>query len=195
MEKDTLNLKTVQMIPDVTARFGRKGLFGDVQLSLIATTLSTRDVNSEISNMFGYGVSLSGTFDLAPEHEILYQFTGGHAISHYISTFSGTGMDAAFEPETNSFRALKSYDGFMSYGFDITEEITACTTFGFAAQKNRSFQLDNAYRNSMSLSFDTFWEVIEGARIGLEYAYGQRWDKGGETGSASRFLALFYYDF
>lgn len=60
---------------------------------------------------------------------------------------------------------------------------------------NRSYQLDNAYRNSISLSFDAFWEIIEGARIGLEYAYGQRWDKDGTADQASRFLALFYYDF
>ncbi len=47
----------------------------------------------------------------------------------------------------------------------------------------------------MSFSVDSFWRVIEGARIGLEYVYGQRWDKDGTTGIASRFWALFYYDF
>lgn len=183
------------MIPDITARIERTGIFGEIQLSGIVTTITTKDLSSEISNMFGYGLSLSGTFDITQEHKILYQFTSGRAISHYISTFSGTGTDAAYDPGTNEFRALKSYGGFMSYGFDITDDISACTTVGAALQSNRSFQLDNAYRNSMSLSFDTFWEVIEGARIGLEYAYGQRWDKDGTTGGASRFWALFYYDF
>ncbi len=194
-EDDTLGLTTVQMIPDITARLARDGILGEVQLSGIVTTISTKDLNSNISNMFGFGASLSGTIDLTPEHQLLYQITGGKAISHYISTFSGTGMDAAFDPATNSFRSLNSYGGYMSYAFDLNEYITACATFGAALQTNRDFQLDNAYRNSTSLSFDAFWEVIEGARIGLEYVHGQRWDKGGNTGHASRFWALFYYDF
>ena len=192
---DTIGLKTVQMIPDLTARVARHGILGEIQLSAIVTTISIKDAESDISNRFGFGGSLSGAIDLTPEHQILYQFTGGKAISHYISTFSGTGTDAAFDPSTNTFRSLNAYGGFMSYGFDINEKISACTTFGAAYQSNRHFQPDNAYRNSISFSFDTFWEVIEGARIGLEYAFGQRWDKDGTNGQASRFWALFYYDF
>lgn len=194
-EVDTIGLTTVQMIPDFTARFQRVGLFGEVQLSAIATLISTSDESSDISNMLGYGLSLSGVFDVFPEHNILYQLTGGRAISHYISTFSGTGTDAVFNPETNEFAPLNSFGGFLSYGFNIKDDITACTTFGAAWQVNKSYQPDNAYRNSISLSFDTFWEIIEGARIGLEYAYGQRWDKDSTTGQASRIWALFYYDF
>ncbi|NOR74676.1 MAG: hypothetical protein GQ525_05910, partial [Draconibacterium sp.] len=54
---------------------------------------------------------------------------------------------------------------------------------------------NSAFKNSFSFSVDTFWKIIEGARIGLEYVYGQRWDKDGTTGEASRIWALFYYDF
>ena len=194
-EADTANLTTIQMIPDITARIQRDGIFGAVQLSAIVTTISTKNSNSEISNSFGYGGSLSGTLDITKEHKILYQLTGGKSISHYISTFSGTGTDAAFNPETNKYESLLSYSGFLSYGFDLNEDITANVSVGSANQVNKSFQLNNAFKNSISLSVDAFWEVIEGARIGLEYSFGQRWDKDGSTGQASRLWALFYYDF
>ncbi len=194
-ESDTANLSTIQIIPDVTARIEREGIFGDVQFSVIATTISTKDKNSNISNAFGFGGSLSGTFDITPEHKILYQLTGGKSISHYITTFSGTGQDAAYNPETNKFESLFSYSGFLSYGFDWREDISTNFSVGSANQVNKNFQLNNVYRNSISLSVDTFWKVIEGARIGLEYAFGQRWDKDGRTGQASRIWALFYYDF
>lgn len=194
-ESDTLNIKTVQIIPDLTARIKRKGIFGDVQLSGLVTTISLKDETSRISNIFGFGASLSGIFDVFPKHKVLYQFTGGRAISHYISTFSGTGTDATFDPGSNEFKPVNSYGGLVSYGFDIADNITACATFGAAWQTNYSFQPDNSYRNSLSLSFDAFWEIINGARVGLEYAYGQRWDKDATMGRASRIWALFYYDF
>ena len=60
---------------------------------------------------------------------------------------------------------------------------------------NKSYQPNNAYRNSLSVSIDAFWRLIEGARIGVSYIYGQRWDKNGDTGSASRIWMLLYYDF
>lgn len=194
-ESDTVGLSTIQMIPDVTGRIQKEGLLGVVQLSVIATTISTKDINSKISNSFGIGTSVSGALDLKKEHKILYQLTWGKSISHFITTFNGTGQDAAFNPETNKFESLYSYSGFLSYGFDFTEGITTNFSFGSANQINKSFQLDNAFRNSISVSVDTFWEVIEGSRIGLEYAFGQRWDKNGRTGQASRIWALFYYDF
>lgn len=194
-ESDTLNLQTVQMIPDFTGRIQREGLLGDVQLSLIATTITTKDVNSKISNSFGFGSSLSGTIKVTKKHKVLYQLTWGRSISHFITTFSGTGQDATFNPATNKFESLTSFSGFLSYGFNWDKNISTNLSLGSANQVNKSFQPDGAFKNSMSFSIDTFWKVLEGARIGLEYVYGQRWDKDGTTGSASRVWALFYYDF
>ncbi len=194
-ELDTLSLNTVQMIPDFTGRIEREGILGHVQLSMIATTITTTDVNSKISNLFGFGSSISGTIDFTKMHKLLYQVTWGRSIAHYITTFNGTGQDAAFNPLTNKFESLYSYSGFFSYGFSWKKEISTHISFGSANQVNKAFQVDGDFRNSISLSVDTFWRVIEGARIGLEYVYGQRWDKDGTTGAASRVWALFYYDF
>ncbi len=194
-ETDTLHLQTVQMIPDFTGRIQRQGLLGDVQLSLIATTITTKDIHSKISNSFGLGTSLSGTIRVTKKHKLLYQATWGRSISHFITTFSGTGQDAAFNPITNKFESLTSYSGFVSYGFNWDKDISTNFSFGSANQVNKAFQPDDSFKNSISFSVDTFWRVIEGARIGLEYVYGQRWDKDGTTGVASRVWALFYYDF
>jgi len=194
-ESDTLNMQTVQMIPDFTGRIQREGILGDVQISLIATTITTKDIHSKISNSFGLGVSLSGTINFTKKHKVLYQATWGRSIAHYITTFSGTGQDAAFNPATNKFESLTSYSGFISYGFNWRKDILTNFSIGSANQVNKAFQPDDNFKNSMSFSVDTFWSVIEGARIGLEYVYGQRWDKDGTTGATSRVWALFYYDF
>ena len=192
---DTSGVSTVQVIPDVTGRFVWEGVLGIVQLSGVFNTISKRDVNYNISNTFGLGASLSGTANIPGKHELLYQIAYGKSISHFFSTFSGTGNDAVFNPESQEFESLYSFGGFLSYGLDWIQNVSINLSFGYAQLFTKDYQPDDSYRNSISLALDSFWTITEGARLGLEFAYGQRWNKNGETGQASRISALFYYDF
>lgn len=194
-EFDTTGLSVVQMIPDFTTRIEREGIFGAVQLSGVITTLSVEDPNNKVTNSFGWGAQLSGTIDFTKQHKVLYQVTYGKSIAHFITTFSGTGRDFIFNPETREFESLYSFGGFLSYGWNWTDNISTNVSGGYADLSNKDYQPGNTYKNSMSFSLDSFWNIIDGARLGLEYVYGQRWDKDGTTGNASRIWALFYYDF
>jgi hypothetical protein len=194
-EFDTTGLSVVQVIPDFTARIEREGIFGAVQLSGVITTLSIEDPNNKVTNSFGWGAQLSGTIDFTKQHKVLYQLTYGKSIAHFITTFSGTGRDFIYNPETREFEGLYSFGGFLSYGWNWTDNISTNVSAGYADLSNKEYQPDNTYKNSMSFSLDSFWNIVDGARLGLEYVYGQRWDKDGTTGNASRLWALFYYDF
>lgn len=192
---DSLSLETIQLVPDLTARIKRYGDFGDAQFSLVVNTISLKDQNNNISNLFGFGGAFSGVFKLKNGQNIKYQLNGGKSISHYITTFDGTGSDAAYNPATKEFESLWTVGGFVSYGWDFSEKITASVALGSANITNKSYQPDRAFSHSASLSLDAFFEIIKGARVGFEYAYGQRWNKNGEKGYGSRFWTLFYYDF
>ena len=194
-ELDTTGLSVVQVIPDFTARIERQGIFGAVQLSSVITTLSIKDANNEISNTFGWGGQLSGTIDFTKQHQLLYQLTYGRSIAHFITTFSGTGRDFIYNPETGKFDGLYSFGGFLSYGFDWTKHLKTNISAGYAELSNKAYQPGDTYKNSMSMSFDTFWSIVDGLKLGIEYVYGQRWNKDGSTGKASRISTLFYYDF
>jgi hypothetical protein len=170
-------------------------MFGLVQLSGVFTTISKKGANDKISNTFGYGGSLSGTLNMPGNHAILYQVTYGKAISRFITTFKGTGKDAVFNPETKDFEGLDSFGGFLSYGIDWSETLSSHVSAGYGRLFNKDFQPDDVYRESMSVSLDGFWNAVEGARLGLEFVWGKRWDENGATGTASRIWALFYYDF
>jgi hypothetical protein len=193
---DTSGISIVQLIPDLTGRFVWEGNLGVVQLSAVINAISKKDPSNEITNTFGIGGSLSGTVDIPGKDKLLYQFTYGKSISHFISTFSGTGNDAVFNPETKEFEGLVSFGGFLSYGINLRLiKLTSHISIGYAQLSNKDFQPDDSYRNSLSLSIDSFWNLAEGARLGVEIIYGQRWDKSGETGRATRISSLFYYDF
>jgi len=192
---DTTGLSVVQVIPDFTARIERQGIFGAVQLSSVITTLSIKDSNNEVNNTFGWGGQLSGTIDFTKQHQLLYQLTYGRSIAHFITTFSGTGRDFIYNPETGKFDGLYSFGGFLSYGFDWTKHLKTNISAGYAELSNKAYQPGDTYKNSMSMSFDTFWSIVDGLKLGIEYVYGQRWNKDGSTGKASRISTLFYYDF
>jgi hypothetical protein len=189
-------ISTFRLIPDLTGRFIWEGNFGIVQLSGVINAISKKDSSNKITSTFGIGGSLSGTVEMPGKHELLYQFTYGKTISHFISTFSGTGNDAVLNPETQEIEGIVSFGGFLSYGIDLRLiNITSHLSVGYAQLSNKDFQPDDTFRNSLSLSIDSFWNFAEGARFGVELIYGKRWDKGGATGQATRISSLFYYDF
>jgi hypothetical protein len=40
-----------------------------------------------------------------------------------------------------------------------------------------------------------FWDPIEAIRVGLEYLYGRRYNKGGQSGDATRLQFMTYFTF
>lgn len=194
-ELDTTGFTTVQIIPDITARIERQGSFGAVQLAGVYSPVSVRDIDNNISNFSGFGFSLSGELDISEKHSILYQLTYGQSIAHFITTFSGTGNDAIYNPDTQEFDPVTAFGGFVAYGFDLTKKIKANANIGYADLSNEDYQPGNVYRNSFSAALDCFWEITSGARLGVEYIHGIRWNKDNSSGDAGRLQALFYYDF
>ena len=194
-ELDTAGITTVQMIPDISGQIRTHGKLGSIQLSLIMNSISIKDSDNKISNSFGIGASISGKLNITMKQKLYFQLAYGKSIAHYITTFNGAGLDAIYNPDTNKFEGLYSMGGFISYGYNWNPKVSTNLSFGSANIFNIAFQSDNAYRNSCSASIDAFWRVITGARIGLSYSYGQRWNKDGVIGQASRIWALFYYDF
>ena len=193
-EADSSGLSAEQIVPDLTARFEWEGVFGSVQLSGVLTTLSMLDVSGKFTNQVGAGLSLSGTIDFS-NSQILYQYTYGSAISHFISNFGGTGNDAIYNPETSKVENIISSGGFIAYDYKILPILSSNISLGFAHLSNKEIQPDDAYKSSLSAALNTFWQVNEGARVGFEYMYGHRWNKNNQSDGASRIQMLFYYDF
>ncbi|MGB5318076.1 hypothetical protein, partial [Eudoraea sp.] len=110
---DTTGFSVVQIIPDVTARIEREGIFGAVQLSGAFTTVSIRDQDNNVSNFGGYGGSLSGDLRINEKNKILYQLTYGKSISHFITNFAGTGNEVIYNPNTGGFDPVDSFWGFL----------------------------------------------------------------------------------
>lgn len=83
----------------------------------------------------------------------------------------------------------------LNSDLDFTDQDRTENIRRIAELSNKEYQLGNTYKNSMSISFDIFWNIVDGLKLGIKYVYGKRWNKDGSTGKASRISTLFYYDF
>jgi hypothetical protein len=101
----------------------------------------------------------------------------------------------AFDPSTKSFRPLNTYSGYIAFEQALPLNLSTSLSFGMATIPNKDFQMDEAYNFSYNALLNVFWAPADGARIGIEYANGQRFDKGPFRGMANRVSMLIYYDF
>ena len=85
--------------------------------------------------------------------------------------------------------------GFISYGFDWTSNLNSYFTAGISNIINKNYQPDDFYNYSGYFSGNLFWNTKYGTRAGVEYAFGNRVNKNGESGNANRISFIFYYDF
>ncbi len=192
---DSIDMTFLQTIPNVTARIRGIGKLGSMQLSGIIAPITGINPDGNKNTSFGYGVSLSGTFEMHQNNQLLFQATYGNSIAHFLNPFRNNGQDMAYDPATSKFSGLDVVGGFLSYGHIWPKDISSYLSVGIASITNRNFQPGSDFDFSYSISGNAFWKIVEGLRIGLECIYGERFDIDGSRGSASRIWALFYYDF
>jgi hypothetical protein len=61
--------------------------------------------------------------------------------------------------------------------------------------QQEDFMPDDMYNRGNNFRLNTFWTIVEGSRLGLEYIHAFRKNKDGALGRANRINLLFYYDF
>ncbi len=192
---DSLNVTLLQVIPDFTGRFTYKVGSLSLQAAGVITTMSGRDDEGNINYSIGLGASVSGKFNISDKENLLFTFTTGRAISHFLDVFSEKLVDASYNPDSQQFTATISTAGYVSYSRDWKHNISSSVSAGIGSLQVRDYQPDNSFHWGYNLLANAFWQPVDGARLGAEFAYGQRFNKYGSRGMASRVSMLLYYDF
>lgn len=192
---DSIQASLLQVIPDITASLTFHSDLFSCNIAGVVATISGRDTTDKISYGFGVGGMFSGQFVIAEKNKIFFSVTSGKSISHFIGIFGGKREDAAYNPNTRSFETLPSTSGFIGYSRNFTSKLTANVSAGIAVISNKDYQADDSFSYGYNALLNIFWEPVEGARVGLEYANGQRFDIVGSRGVANKVSVLLYYDF
>ena len=190
------NYVNVQTVPNLTTRISSKEKFGYLQLSGIAAPITGMDTLGNKSSFMGFGFSFSGYWKTHEKNKLLFQASYTRAVSHFINMFRDNNLDLAYNPVNQGFEARNTWSGNVSYEYHWKiNNLISTASFGIADIVNTSSEPPDAYNYSYSATINTFWTIVAGARIGLEYLYGQRLNIDNTSGRASRIWVLFYYDF
>ena len=185
----------LQVIPDFTGRYVFAKDKYTLRVAGIIRTLSGRTDSSDISYSIGFGGSFAAKSKLKKNGEIYFSVTYGIAISNYIDTWTGQNQDLAFNEATQTFEGLVSLSGYIAYSHELPKNFSASLGIGVGKINNRDYQPNISFNKSYNALLSLFWVPLEGARLGLEYANGQRLDKDGNRGIANRVSLILYYDF
>ena len=186
-----------QSFPDIIARIRQGGTWGHLQLAGILRSITMRNPTGELDALTGMGFLVSGRFFLGGErpHRILYQLDAGKGISRFITALSGEDLDLVYNPATQSFDLTSSVGTYVSYAREWTPSLMSYFTVGWISLGNIQDRPDDAFKQSMYVSANLFWDPAPGLRLGGEYSWGRRENKDGAYGTANRISAVLRYDF
>jgi len=185
----------LKVIPDLIGRLNYKKDKLSFRVTALITTISGTDTTDIVSYSFGGGASLVGMYEFSATNTLHFSFTSTYAASRFIDLFSGKNEDIAYNPQEQIFAGLLATSGFIAWSHVWPKNFSSTLSAGYATISNRYFQEEQAYSFSYNTLFNVFWQPVEGARLGIEYASGERWNKNQERGRATRLSVLIYYDF
>lgn len=192
---DSLAGRAFQLLPGFSARFQRSGSWGQFRLSGIVPILSGRDESNNLVVRTGWGVSSSAVINSWLNGKWFTQVVAGQAITQFVNNLSDHGSDVLLG-EGNEIILPLSVGGFLTYEHTWTPALYSNLTFGIVQTEKKEDLLDqNTYLKGYSVDFNTFWNVVEGARIGMEVIWGNRVNYDLSRGKSVRLNVLVYYDF
>ena len=198
-----------QNLPDFAARFVWKGDFGHLQASGLVRSLSYWTFNRPMSqvtvsnsdgtskHVLGWGVSLSGRFNLTPQCFLTFQSIYGKGIQQYINDFSNVGMDLVptrvnkdTDEQYYKMRALPAWGGYLGFQYNWNRKLTTSAVLGMVGMDNHKVQTFSwekssysdyvndcnlyDYRYASYLALSTFYHLNDYCTVGAEYLNGMR---------------------
>lgn len=190
--------KTTQSVPDFPAYFQYAwGTGSHVRASALVRNLSYRDlVDGRNRYKTGYGVQLSGVYDINKIVDIYYQGAYGRGIAHYVNDLDGTGYDligSASKPgEVIAPRTVSVVAGLQ---YNITDKLFISGSYSFNRLYDQSQLGGDAYRRANYVVANMFYSPITDLQLGIEYLHGTRKNVNLEHDNANRLEIMAKYSF
>jgi hypothetical protein len=142
----------------------------------------------------GFGFQLSGNIYTSNKTRLKFQGVYGSAISRYITTLEGRGLDA-YPRYDGVMDPLRSSGSYLSFEYFWRQNWAFSAITGMVNLWYPREQPDDSFRSSYYGSLNAFWEPIEILRVGLEWTVGKRINHDRQSGTAFRtqFAAIFFF--
>ena len=183
-------------MPDIAAHGRIEKNWGHVQISGIMRQLRfVSDDGSGIDDSaIGYGLNFSGKLNVAKRDAVLGHIGFGTGIGRYIESFGGTNSDAVLTP-TGEVKTIDAWAAVLGYTHHWSNLFTSTISGGYAGLDNEPSQPSDAIKSARSFHANLVYSPHRLISIGGEVMWGQRRDKNGAKGDATRLQFSVQYKF
>jgi hypothetical protein len=197
--------------PDIVGRLNWQLEWGLLQgMVLVHNLVAESLTGSGRDSAFGYGLSLSGSWKVpgtervsaldysgSRQDLIQFQIQAGSGTGRYVNDLGAlpTGQDGVHVDATQSLEPLDQAGYFAAYRHWWADRYYSTFAYGVEEVDNLTSQPNDAHHRGTYALVNLGYMAFRRMNVGLEYTWGERENKNGQTGKANRINLAFNYGF
>ncbi|HEY1069022.1 DcaP family trimeric outer membrane transporter [Thermomonas sp.] len=180
-------------VPDITVRWTGKGSWGHVSVAGIARQLRQDTATTHASGN-GYGVSLSGKYNLGQQDDLRYMLVGGNGIGRYVGF--ALGPDGTLDAASSDIEPTGVLAGFVAWRHVFNPKLRGNLMFSRAELDNDPAWTGLAVtKAAQSIHANLIYSPFPKLDVGAELTWGNRELESGADGDLRRVHATVKYSF
>lgn len=180
-------------VPDVTARYTKKGDWGHLSVAGLARQLQYQTATTDASGT-GFGVSVSGKYNVSKTDDIRYMLTGGTGIGRYVGF--ALGADGTLDAAGGDIESTGVLAGFVAWRHVFDPKLRGNLMFSRAQFDNDTDWTGfGVTRSAQSIHANLIYSPFPKLDIGAELTWGNRELESGADGDLRRIHTTVKYSF
>jgi hypothetical protein len=167
---------------------------GHVQFATLLRDIGVEGPITGDQNVLGWGLNLTGGFNVFGRDSLQTQLTYGQGIFRFIND-DFQNLDAAFDA-TGELEPIPYFGAMFGYTHRWSDALRTTVSYGYATVDNQFSQAGDAYHETHYGSVNLIWQIRQRLSVGLEELYGRKETVDGSDGDVFRTqLGLVYQIF
>jgi hypothetical protein len=197
----------VNLFPDMIGRiYHELPHGGHLQLAGVIRQIRGQTTTGLVRTDWGAGGSASGDIKVPIKQltdRIMFQLNGGTGIARYINDLnSAGGMDAVFDTTTGTLTAIPALGWYVGYEHSWKEwktlqtmNLRSTALWSLVSVQTYDFQPADSYKRTNRLALNLVFSPSTRVDAGLEYIFGRRENKDGQSADANQFQLVMLFRF
>ena len=197
----------VNLFPDVIVRAYKDLKFGGhLQLAGVLRQIRGETTAGVVSSNWGAGGSVSGVIKVPIKEltdRIMYQVNGGTGIARYINDLnSAGGLDAAFDSTSGELKVIPALGWYVGYEhawkewkYMQTMNLRSTALWSWVTVQDFDFMAPNTYKRTNRFAVNLVFSPSTRVDTGLEYIFGKRENKDGQSATANQIQLVMLFRF
>lgn len=198
LNKSSMTKAASQRIPDIPISIGYhfKGTQDYIKASAVFRGMSYyNNVQSSVETEFGWGIQLTGKFNIAKSLSAYFGGIYGEGLGKYIQDFQGTGTDLVWV-ENGEMTTVPMLGWHAALSYELPHNLSISCVYSQAHLfDTKNLSVDSGYKLGRYFAINLAWQLGKAFEVAIEYDYGTRINQNGNMNHSNRVLGMVTYNF